>query len=437
MSLATAFTTTNAVQAHQVWHFTPAAVSGKPKPVLDASPTVVAGRIYIGSGAGIFYALNASTGALVWKRALDTQPKLTCAARGINATAAVLKDPVTGVATVYAAGARYLYALKASSGAVVWKTLIGPPDPAGQNAYYNWSSPTVAAGHIYVGLSSRCDDPLVQGGVEELDQHTGAVLATWHSVPGGSIGGSVWSSPAATLDGQNVWVSTGNECDPTINTCPVGNQGGDALSIVHLTGGLARSEGWQAGSAAGAGQDSDFGSSPTLFGTGSTPADVGACNKNGVYYALSSDPLSASPVWSRVLGAAAGGGGMCIASAVWDGGAGALYASGNATTIAGTAFGGSIRRLDPAAGAPLWERGLPCAVMGTPSLDASGVLAVSTYAACVPATAKPATYLVDSATGAVLATLTGGGSKVFAQPVFAGSDLYVATEAAGLYAYAS
>ena len=432
-----AFTTANASLAHVVWHFVPAAVTGNPAPKLEASPTVVGAKVYIGSEAGVFYALNAGTGAVVWKRKLDVGTSLTCSAGGITATAAVLTDPASGKLRVYAEGARFLYALNAATGAVVWKTMIGPPDPPDVNGSYNWSSPTVAGGHIYLGLSSRCDNPLIQGGVVELDQHSGAVLNTWHAVPDGSIGASVWTSVAASTDGQNVWVSTGNECDPTVNTCPAGDQIGDSNSIVHLSGMLDRLEAWQAAGTLGGGQDSDFGSSPTLFGAGVTPADVGACNKNGVFYALIADPLGSSPLWMDQLGAAAGQGGSCLASAVWDGPGGALYASGDATTINTTTYGGGVRQVNPATGSPIWERGLPCAVMGTPSLDAGGVLAVGTRSGCQPSTSKPGAYLLDAATGAILATLPVGKNPVYAQPVFGGPYLYVATETGGLYAFAA
>ena len=434
VSTATAITTANAASLHQLWHFTPAAVSGKPAPRLEASPTVVGARLYIGSEAGLFYALNTATGAVVWKRQLDVQGASTCGADGISATAAVVPDPTTGTLTVYAAGARNLYALNASTGAVVWKTMIGPADPPMVDGSYNWASPTVVAGHIYMGLASRCDNPLIQGGVVELDQHTGAVLHTWHSVPNGSIGGSVWSSVAATSNGRNVWVSTGNECDPTVDSCPTGNRIGDANSIVHLSAGLGRLQGWQAAGTLGGGQDSDFGSSPTLFGAGTPPADVGACNKNGNYYALAANPLSA-PIWTDHLGAVAGALSMCIASSVWNGQTGALYAGANATTIAGTRFGGSVRQVNPATGAYIWQRGLPCAVMGTPSLDGGGVLAVGTYTGCVPSTSRTGAYLLNAATGGILATLPVNNAKVFGQPVFAGTGLYVATESSGLYAF--
>src|SRR5215470_2344251 len=222
VSNATAFTTSNSGSVTQVWHWQPPVISGKPAPALDASPTVVAGVVYIGAQSGGFYALNESTGKVIWSRQLDFEAHVTCPVQGITSTAAVLPDPVTATSTVYVSGARFLYALNAATGAVAWKTEIGPADLAQPNAYYNWSSPTVAGGHIYVGLASNCDDPLIRGGVVELDQHTGKVLHTWFTVPKGSIGGSVWSSVAVSSTGSDVWVSTGNECDPTMNACPAG-----------------------------------------------------------------------------------------------------------------------------------------------------------------------------------------------------------------------
>jgi outer membrane protein assembly factor BamB len=434
VSPATAFTPSNAASATQVWHWQPPVITGKPAPLLEASPTVAAGRVYIGAESGGFYALNEATGAVVWSRQLDTEPKGTCPARGISSTAAVAADPVTGTSTVYVSGARRLYALNASTGAVVWKTEIGPPSLASPDAYYNWSSPTVAGGHIYVGLASNCDNPLIRGGLVELGQHTGQVLHTWHTVPSGSLGGSIWSSAAATASGSDVWLSTGNECDPTINTCPPGNKIGHSLSIVHLSASLTLLQAWQASGTAGHGHDWDCGSSPTLFGTGAPPASVGACNKNGNYYALAANPLGSTPLWTDSIGAPAHGDNSCLASAIWNGQAGDLYAAGDPTTIGGTSYGGSLRQVNPATGAYTWQTGLPCSVMGTPSLDSAGVLAAGTY--LCPAGNTPGAYLINATTGAILKTLPVGSSRVFSQPVFAQGTLLVATETQGLYNFA-
>lgn len=244
----------------------------------------------------------------------------------------------------------------------------------------------------------------------------GTVQNTWHSVPDGSIGGGVWSSVAASVDGQNVWVSTGNECDPTINACPAGDQVGASNSLVHLSGSLVRLEAWQAPGTIGGGQDSDFGSSPTLFGAGtSSPPDVGTCNKNGTYYAQTASPLSTDPLWSEPVGAAAGARSMCIASAVWNGATSSLYLSGDATTINAVSSGGSVAQADPTSGVFTWQTGLSCAGMGTPSLDASGVIAAVTYTGCTtPGT--PALYLLDATTGSVLKTISLGGRGSSASP---------------------
>src|SRR5215471_7069826 len=146
VSAATAFTPSNAASASQVWHWQPPVIAKKPAPALEASPTVVAGRVYIGAESGGFYALDEATGAVVWSRQLDTTPGGPCPVRGVSSTAAVLPDPVTGVSTVYVSGARFTYALNAATGAVAWQTEIGPP---GGSTNYNWSSPTVAGGHVY------------------------------------------------------------------------------------------------------------------------------------------------------------------------------------------------------------------------------------------------------------------------------------------------
>src|SRR5438874_2585404 len=100
VSNATAFTTSNSGSATQVWHWQPPTISGRPAPLLDASPVVVSGAVYIGAQSGGFYALNESTGKVIWSRQLDFEAHVTCPARGISATAAVLPDPVTSTPTV-------------------------------------------------------------------------------------------------------------------------------------------------------------------------------------------------------------------------------------------------------------------------------------------------------------------------------------------------
>jgi outer membrane protein assembly factor BamB len=430
VSPTTAFTTANAASATVVWHWTPPAPSGSPTPHLDASPTVADGSVFIGVEDSNFYALNESTGAMEWSMQLDTCP----GTHGVTATAAVEPDPVTGTPTVYVAGAHDLYALNAATGEVVWQTRIAPA-ATNPHLYYNWSSPLVMDGHVYEGIASGCGGPPIQGQEVELDQQTGQVLNTWDSVPDGSIGGGVWSSIVASPTGHGLWVGTGSDCSLNFDkTCPPGNKIGHAISIVHLSPSLKFLQAWQLPN--GANHDWDFGASPTLFGgSGGAPTEVGDCNKDGSYYALQSSPLGKTPLWTDALGTPAGTAGECVGAAIWDKATQQLFLPGGSpTTINGTTYGGSINEVNPATGAYIWQTGLPCAEIGSPSADSAGVLAVGTWS-CTGSNA-PGAYLVNAATGAILTQLPTGRSRVFGQPVFAQGDLFVAAQTGGLYAFA-
>jgi len=415
---ATAITPATAPTLTRVWRWTPdkPTMTGQPGPGLYASPTVYGGTVYIGADTGVFYALDEATGHVLWKQFLGFVPKLTCHARGITSTATVAPDPRTGALTVYVAGGDgYLYALDAATGAIVWRSVIALPSTT-VNDYYDWSSPTVVGGHIYIGVSSQCDRPLVAGGLKEYDQATGARLAFYQTNPGGKTGPSIWSSAAAGPSGNLVYVSTGN------------GKGTDSASIVELDGGtLAKLGSWQVPLSQQI-SDSDFGGSPTLFKAtlgGTVTHMVGACNKNGVYYALRRNDLAAGPVWQLQVGAGASGGPQCDAAAIWDGTH--LFIGGNQTTIGGVSYNGSISMVDPATGTPIWQDGLAGPVIGSPSLDGRGVLAVQTYSSTAPLS------LIDAATGAVLATIATG--TEFGQPVFADDMLLIPTQGKGLWAY--
>lgn len=423
-----AVTAGNVGQLHSAWHFTPDAAtqSGQPGPRLDASPTVVGGVVYIGARTGMFYALDAATGALVWKRQLGFGSNTVCAAKGITGTATVAPDPVDGVLTVYAPGAHYLYALKASDGSVRWKRSIGPATASGSALYFNWASPTVAGGRIFIGLAANCESHLIRGGVVSLNQHTGAVQHTYYAVPSGVVGASVWSSVAS--DGTSVWVTTGNP-DPN------GTQVFDAYSIVRLSAATMQvADKWTVPAAQDA--DLDFGSSPTLFPSTAVgaPKLVAACNKNGVLYAWRQTDLAAGPVWQRQISVSGVDGSSCITSPAYDGSTHLLLVAANGTTVSGVTVAGAVRALDPGTGAVVWEAALPCPALGSPTVNAStGLVAVPLFG-CGTGT-SPSVRVFDETTGTPLASLAATGS-VFAQPVFAAGHVYVASESGGMTAYA-
>lgn len=423
---ATAITVTNAAGLRSAWHWkpAPATMAGQPGSQLLSSPTVYNGRIYIGANTGVFYALNEATGAVVWSRFLGFVTRKTCGQRGFVSTATVALDPTTGSQVVYVgAPDGYLYALNANNGTVKWRALMEIPSKT-VNDYFMWSSPAVSLGRVFLGVSSQCDNPLVGGGLKSFSQATGAPLGVYHSVLAGKVGGSISTSAAVTPDGSSVLVSIGNG--------PVGT---DGISIVKLRAtDLARQDGWRV-PAAELIPDSDFLGSPTLFAASATtvPTMVGACNKNGIYYALRLSGLSAGPVWRFRAGNPENNGSMCIGAAIWNAATGQLFVPGNDATINGKAYLGSMSKLNPATGVPLWRTGFAGGpVMGSPSLNGSGVIAAATYN--LGNTTANRTYLLNASNGAVLNALVTN-SPEFAQPVFADSYLLLATQANGLTAY--
>jgi outer membrane protein assembly factor BamB len=401
------------------WHFVGDPPTFKNQPTgYQSSPTVYGGAVYIGSATGWFYKLNALTGKVMAKRYIGFVPGRTCGTIGAGFvdTATVAIDKAAGKPMVYVGGANeILYAMYASNLKVKWRSVIVVPSKVVSD-YYQWSSPTVADGRIYIGISSHCDKPLVPGGLVSFNQITGARVRRFYSLPLPEVGGSVWSSAAVGSAGD-IYISTGN---------PESKRGDPASSdaIVQLSPKNLRPLASFAVPKSQVIHDGDFGSSPTLFGR-----YVGACSKNGIYYALSRVKLRL--VWWKRIGAPASkqlGFGRCVAATAYDGRH--LYIGADRVHVNGQTYEGSITELNPATGRRIWVTGLPNAVLGTPSLDGAGVLAVGTY----DFTATPnAIYLVNAATGRIIRTLLTGGN-VFAQSVFADGRLYAATSA-GVYSW--
>ena len=373
--------------------------SGQPGTGFLASPIVVRGVVYIGADTGWFYKLNATTGQVLAKRFIGFQRATTCPpSRGFVDTATVAVDR-SGQRVVYVGGADgYLYALRASNLSVLWRSVIALPSKKINN-YFQWSSPTVSGGRIYIGVASNCDKPLVRAGLISYSQATGKRLAMFRSLPGPMIGASIWSS--AAVDSEHfVYVTTGNAVKPH-------REPGYSDSIVKLSRSTLRPAASFKVPASEVVGDGDFGASPVIFGP-----FVGACNKNGIFYALRRSDMTVA--WQRRVGAPQPHHGIsnCSAAVVYDGHV--LYVATPRHVISGRAYPGSVQALNPRTGALIWQTGLPHGVIGTPTMDAGGVLAVGTY----DFSATNAVFLLRASDGKVLRRLNRG-SADFAQSVFA------------------
>ena len=445
---ATSITTSNVGSLEPAWRWLPPTGAGKNK--LFSSPVVVGGVIYIGSENGYFYAVSQGTRAVLWSQFLGVIKGTTCGTgqSGVIATPTVTTDPGTGKLAVYEnAPDGHLWAMDAATGSVLWKGVVGIPSTT-QNDYYAWGSPMVANGSVYVGISSQCDNPLVEGGVIRFTQDsTGATnpaAATFYTLPPSvtcpplttpGCGGSVWSSPALAGDGSII-VTTGNG-PGAVNNPP------NSASMVKLDPTtLAVLDAFTIPLNEQT-NDADWGGSPTLFTAtldGVATPLVGGCNKDGHYYALRQSDLSL--VWDYVMGTPSqpGGAQQCDAAALWDG-THLIEGGGSPTTIDGVTYPGSVQSLYPATGSvdgtttgkPVWQTGLPGNIVGSPSEDGAGVVAAPVY---FSSSGTLGVYLLSAATGSVLGFVPTPLSHLFGQPVFAGNDLLIgAGTDLGLTAY--
>jgi polyvinyl alcohol dehydrogenase (cytochrome) len=187
---------------HPVWRFTSGSVS--------AEPVQAGGVVYYGSWDGHERAVNASTGKLLWSTFLGKTAKSSCnpPAAGVASTATVGTIPVNGLSTLavfVGAGNQNFYALNAATGSVIWKRSLGAT-----SSTFLWSSPLFYRGIIYEGVSSFGDCPLIRGKIVAIRATNGAVRHTLFTAPSGCTGASVWGSPTLDTSTGDIYFATGN-----------------------------------------------------------------------------------------------------------------------------------------------------------------------------------------------------------------------------------
>jgi polyvinyl alcohol dehydrogenase (cytochrome) len=198
-----------------------------------AQPTIVGGRLFVGSVAGKVYSLDARTGCIYWK--IDTEsPVRTAASIGEIPKA----DGASGWAAYFGDQHGSIYAVDAANGKLLWKTSLDPhPD------VHVTGAPTLAGGRLYVGVSSleevsgadaKDECCKFRGSVSSLDAATGRVIWKSYTIADpaapvrknsvgvqlwGPSGAGIWSSPTLDLAHQVVYVTTGdNYSDPPTDT---------------------------------------------------------------------------------------------------------------------------------------------------------------------------------------------------------------------------
>ncbi len=299
-----------------------------------AQPTIMGGRIFVGSAGRRVYSLNAASGCTYW--VLPTEFAVR--------TAISVGASGSGWAAYFGDQHANLYGVDAATGKLLWKTRLDE-HPSAQIT----GAPTLVEGRLYVGVSSleevagadaKDECCKFRGSVSAVDAATGKVL--WKSytiaeepMPNrknslgvqlwGPSGAGVWSSPAINLNNHMVYVTTGdNYSDPPTSTS-------DSFMAFDMeTGKLAWSNQMTKGDAynidcdipadkqvncpKASGPDFDFGSSPILVDLPNGRRALIAGQKSGVVSAVDPDH-EGQLLWQKRVGKGGSLGGVQWGSA--------------------------------------------------------------------------------------------------------------------------
>jgi polyvinyl alcohol dehydrogenase (cytochrome) len=285
-------------------------------------PTIVGGRLFLGSQGGMVYSLDAASGCVHWY--FD-------AGAWVRSAATVAEIEHRGRrrdAVFFGDGRGYVHALDAASGEELWRTRADAYAVAhltGSPAYYE--------GRLYVPVASNEEAAAASPGYEccrfrgslvALDAGSGAVLwKTWlvgepqrtsRNASGAQLWGPsgvpVWSSPAIDPERNAVYVTTGNNY-----SLPASELSNAFVAMDLDTGEIRWARQITAGDAWNTAcrledktncpdvesPDFDFGASPILVSQADGRRLLVAGQKSGVVYALDPD-RDGTLVWQARVG---------------------------------------------------------------------------------------------------------------------------------------
>ncbi len=189
-----------------------------------AQPAIYGDRLYMGSQAGLVFALNARTGCTYWSYKSEA---------GIRTAISVAEITVAGkkhTAALFNDLKSWVYALDAESGVLLWKTKVDSHQGAmgtGAIKYYNGRVYVPTAGLSEEGAANGISDYVCcsfRGSVTALDANTGKEIWKTYTLPEpqlirklpggkelrGPAGASVWNSPTIDVKRNLLYFATGN-----------------------------------------------------------------------------------------------------------------------------------------------------------------------------------------------------------------------------------
>ncbi|MFO1469110.1 MAG: PQQ-binding-like beta-propeller repeat protein [Steroidobacteraceae bacterium] len=191
-----------------------------------SQPSVVAGRVFVGSDNATLYSLDAKSGCAYWSFRTKSP------GRAAPIIAPVKAGAGAKYAVYYATGDRRVYALNAQDGKLLWEATVPGQGNGltGSPAYYDGRLyvPLTASG-VTAGFTPNVECCKVRGAVVALDASDGKVIWRTETVPEpvekisrnsigtqvwGPGGASVWNSPTIDPKRGLIYVGTGNGYGP-------------------------------------------------------------------------------------------------------------------------------------------------------------------------------------------------------------------------------
>ena len=286
-------------------------------------PTIAGGRLFLGSGGGILYSLDAQTGCVHWYLDVGSDVRTASTIAKIDAGGR------TREAVYFGDGRAFIHAVDAATGELIWETKIDDNPVA-----HVTSSPNYYDGKLYVGVASGEEGAgaspdyeccRFRGSLVALDAATGKIVWKTYTIDEpakpttrnavgtqlwGPSGAPIWSSPAIDPKRHVVYATTGNNY--SLPTSPRS----DAFIAMDLDTGKIRwsrqmSEGdtWIAACRLEdktncpdlEAPDYDFGASPILVDLADGTSLVVTGQKSGIVHALDPDRDGAI-VWQTRVG---------------------------------------------------------------------------------------------------------------------------------------
>jgi alcohol dehydrogenase (cytochrome c) len=166
-------------------------------PVIEATPLVIDGVIFMTADAGHVLALDAKTGNLIWEYKRPIPSGLPLAYGRVNRGLAVYGS------TLFFGGLDgYLVAIDAHEGKVVWQTSVASPS----DGYSITGAPLVVNHSVIVGISGG--EFRIRGFLAAYDVSTGQQQWRFDTIPSpGEVGHETWRNNAWRTGGGATWVT--------------------------------------------------------------------------------------------------------------------------------------------------------------------------------------------------------------------------------------